>query len=74
MPKFFDSHEEFNEWFSRGIESTVTGDQKLGGISERTFVLSDHHHHHHRRRRRELVAFMLTRVRCHAQSKSTAST
>jgi len=63
MPKFFDSHEEFNEWFSRGIESTVTGDQKLGGISERTFVLSDHHHH--RRHRRELVAFMLTRVRCH---------
>eukprot|EP01094_Clydonella_sp_ATCC50884_P024135 TRINITY_DN596_c1_g1_i3.p1 TRINITY_DN596_c1_g1~~TRINITY_DN596_c1_g1_i3.p1 ORF type:complete len:985 (-),score=340.79 TRINITY_DN596_c1_g1_i3:933-3887(-) len=24
MPKFFDSHQEFNEWFSRGIESHAT--------------------------------------------------
>jgi hypothetical protein len=47
MPKFFDSHQEFNEWFSRGIENTVTGgggsggggeNNKFGGISERMSI------------------------------------
>ena len=33
MPKFFDSHQEFNEWFSRGIESaTQDGNQKHRGL------------------------------------------
>jgi DNA helicase INO80 len=27
MPEFFDSHEEFNEWFSKDIESQASGGQ-----------------------------------------------
>eukprot|EP00954_Amorphochlora_amoebiformis_P019274 1331615-Amorphochlora_amoeboformis.AAC.1 len=28
MPDFFDSHEEFNEWFSKDIQGHAQGDKK----------------------------------------------
>lgn len=34
MPTLFDSHEEFNEWFSKDIENHATGQT---GLNERTF-------------------------------------
>ena len=35
MPTLFDSHDEFNEWFSKDIESHV---EKQSGIDESKFL------------------------------------
>ena len=35
MPEFFDSHEEFNEWFSREIEDAAEEEQKMASGSSK---------------------------------------
>ena len=36
MPTLFDSHDEFNEWFSKDIESHV---EKQSGIDESKYII-----------------------------------
>lgn len=58
MPSLFDSHDEFNEWFSKDIENV--GDGKGGSnLSE----------HQLRRLHMILKPFMLRRVKKHVQNE-----
>jgi chromatin-remodeling ATPase INO80 len=56
MPSLFDSHDEFNEWFSKDIES---GGEKQGGMSE----------HQLRRLHMILKPFMLRRIKKNVQNE-----
>lgn len=56
MPQLFDSHEEFSEWFSKDIESSV---DKAGGMNE----------HQLRRLHMILKPFMLRRIKKNVQNE-----
>ena len=57
MPSLFDSHDEFNEWFSKDIENAA--ESKGRGLSE----------HQLRRLHMILKPFMLRRVKKHVQNE-----
>ena len=57
MPSLFDSHDEFNEWFSKDIEGAAEG--KGSRLSE----------HQLRRLHMILKPFMLRRVKRHVQNE-----
>ncbi len=58
MPSLFDSHDEFNEWFSKDIENAAA-DNKGSKLSE----------HQLRRLHMILKPFMLRRVKKHVQNE-----
>ena len=60
MPSLFDSHDEFNEWFSKDIENAAAGENK--GASR----LNEHQL---RRLHMILKPFMLRRVKRHVQNE-----
>lgn len=57
MPSLFDSHDEFNEWFSKDIENAA--ENKEGKLNE----------HQLRRLHIILKPFMLRRVKRHVQNE-----
>lgn len=59
MPSLFDSHDEFNEWFSKDIENAAAGDNKSSRLNERQL----------RRLHMILKPFMLRRVKRHVQNE-----
>lgn len=58
MPSLFDSHDEFNEWFSKDIENAAS-DSKGSRLNE----------HQLRRLHMILKPFMLRRVKRHVQNE-----
>ena len=58
MPSLFDSHDEFNEWFSKDIENAAA-DNKGSKLNERQL----------RRLHMILKPFMLRRVKRHVQNE-----
>jgi DNA helicase INO80 len=59
MPSLFDSHDEFNEWFSKDIENAASGESK--GSKPSDYQL--------RRLHMILKPFMLRRVKRHVQNE-----
>jgi DNA helicase INO80 len=60
MPSLFDSHDEFNEWFSKDIENAAA-ENKGSKLNE----------HQLRRLHMILKPFMLRRVKRHVQNELT---
>ena len=58
MPSLFDSHDEFNEWFSKDIENAASAEAK-----------SRLNEHQLRRLHMILKPFMLRRVKRHVQNE-----